>query len=956
MRPSKFNYLNNFALRAVILLMGVALLSGFMVLERIDAVLYDKISVINRLSPGDNIVIVSIDEESLSVLGRWPWSRRVHAELIDRLAQAGSNVVAFDLLFSEQQDNDSLADNLLAQAIKNHGSVILPVAPVADASWKSVHLIKPISILAENARLGHVDIELDSDGVARRAFLAAGVAEPSWPAFGLATLPGQLGQEGSDDSTVVDNDIIEIRGEWVRSREVLIPYVGPPGSYKQIPYAQVLFDNKVLPSLSDKIVIVGVTAAGMGTRFATPVSQVNRQPMTGVEWHANVIDMLQNDQAVYSASNILVTLISLLWVSLVLIGIGLFRKNLTIPILFIVLSIGFVFSMVLLRLAHVWVPPSAALLGTVAIYPLWNWQRINGFIHSWFVDKVRSSAALESVEDGVITTDAQDKIIYLNKGAERILQTTSNQVKGNRLQDVLKLSAAEGNDNGQQDKLSLLYSESDIDVAVQCSLKTLFGDKHIVRMTRHQLRDENSDLMGFVIAIADITDTVELVQKICHQETHDTLTKLPNRKELLARFDQLIKSVVQTGTDGRVLTVFFVALDNFKKVNDAMGHRAGDQLLRMMSRRLSEVIDHDDIVARWGDDEFVLLFNDLPKGESTSEMAQKILAVMEQKFVIQGMEVFVSVSIGISFYPDDGCSGELVVEHAGSTMHHFKEKGGNRFGFYSSKSTVIWTRDRLELEKELRAAVNDHQLQVFFQPIFDANLNCAARMEALIRWPHPKRGFLSPGVFIPLAEDIGLINQLGKLVLRDACIVARKMAQGGMPINVSVNVSPHQILYGDFVQVVLQVLSETEFQAESLILEVTESAIIIDMDRTSKVLQELKNLGVLIALDDFGTGYSSLTLLRELPIDIIKIDQSFVRTLDQNQHDLTIVKAIIGLGKSMGLVVIAEGVETEQQVQILIDHDCHYQQGFYFSRPLSYELLVEFAFEKTCKVSINDFN
>ncbi|MCH9638797.1 MAG: EAL domain-containing protein, partial [Betaproteobacteria bacterium] len=781
--------------------------------------------------------------------------------------------------------------------------------------------------------------ELDRDGVARRAFLAAGIDKPTWPAFGMAAFTKRSNSDKPTYADYAQGKVADRWMPWVRSQEALIPYVGPSGSFQTISYAKILYDSTLLASMRGKIIIVGVTAAGIGTRFATPVSYINRQPMAGVEWHANVIDMLQNNRIIYPIANHYAALVSVSWVLLILLSISFLRGNLTVLILLFLLACGLFFFSMLLRLLNIWIPPGAALLGTFAIFPLWNWRRINEFMRSMFVAKVRSSMALESIKDGVITTDSLDQIIFVNKGAEKILQIKADQLHGKKLQDVLNLSdAAQVNLYGYLREFDAQNAEPDIDATVECHLETASGNKHTVRITRHQLRDGEEALMGFVVSIADITDSVALAQQIEHQESHDALTKLPNRTKLLTLLERLVKSARQSN---KIVTVFFVALDNFKKVNDAMGRQAGDKLLQMVAWRLYEVIDKDDIAARWSGDEFVLLFDHLREHDSVPEMAQKLISVMRESFELEGLEIFVTVSIGISFCARDGVSNEIVLEQAGAAMYRIKKEGGNSFGFYSPESSIVWTRDRLQLEKELRAALKLCQLQVYYQPIVDARQHSIVRIEALVRWAHPTRGFLMPGSFVPLAEDTGLIDQMGELVLRDSCVAASKLLQTGKPINVSVNVNPHQLLYGDFVQIVSQVLQDTGLPAESLVLEVTESAVVSDMTRASKVLRALKGLGIMIALDDFGTGYSSLTLLRELPIDIIKIDQSFVSTLDRNQHDLTIVQAIVGLGKSLGLAIIAEGVETEQQVQLLLDHDCYFHQGYYYSHPISFDALVE---------------
>lgn len=927
---------NTFILRVILLLAGVGILSFSEMLERIDAVLYDKISTIQQYPPDKAIAIVAIDEESLRILGRWPWSRSIHAELINRLKSIDNHAVALDLLFSEPQKNDPLADQLLAAAIATHGGIILPVAPVADSSTEHIYLVEPLNSYRENATLGHVDIELDSDGIARRVFLKAGIEAPTWPALGLA-LAARSRSDAVHSTDGLEEEHAKIWGRWVRSQEALIPYAGQPGSFQQISYARVLFDDQVLAGLKDKIIIIGMTATGMGTRFATPVSPINRQPMSGVEWHANVLNMLLHNHAIHPVAGHSASFISIAWVFIVLLTISVLHRNISIPLLLILLGCGLFSVWLSLHFLFIWFPPSAALIGTIAIYPLWNWRRINEFMQSLFVARVGSNAALESVGDGVITTDTLDHIIYMNKGAEKILGVALRQAQGVLLSALLDLNKIQDNAIAGLDSSELPVPAFNVNT-VQCYLKTVEGEKRAVRITRHLLRDDQETLMGFVIAIADITDTVELTKQVVYQASYDTLTKLPNRALLLTRFEELTSALSQ---QGKIISVFFVTLDNFKKINDALGHRAGDELLKMVSQRLNDAVRPDDFVARWGGDEFVVIFDHLNKEDTAPQMAQKILKSLRQEFNLQNQEVFVTVSIGISLFPEDGKDSEAVLERASTAMHRVKNEGGNSFRFYSVESSVAWTRDRLEFEKELRTALNNGHLQVLYQPIVDVHQRRIVRMEALVRWPHPTRGYLSPGDFLPLAESIGLMEQLGESVLRSACIAAQKLLQVGKPVNVSVNVNPRQLLYGSLTQTISQVLSETKLPATSLILEITESAIVSDMERASDILTQIKALGALIALDDFGTGYSSLTLLRELPIDILKIDKSFIRSLDQNLNDLTITQAIIGLGMNLNLAVIAEGVESEQQVRILLDHHCHLQQGYFFSRPVPYEAVLQ---------------
>ncbi len=935
-RAKRYLLYHTFTLRVAVLLVGVSFISFFEVLERFDIVIYDKIATMQRDLPDSDVVIVAIDEKSLQALGSWPWSRRVHADLINRLANIGDNVVVFDVLIAEPDESDPAADKMLSAAIAMHGAVILPVIPAIDPSLGASYSIKPLPSLSKSATLAHADVELDRDGVARRVFLYAGIDAPNWPTIGLALTEKIKGLGKYMQQEQLSAESINAMGRWIRSDEMLIPYIGPPGSFQKISYAQILYDESALASLANKLIFVGMTANGMGTRFATPVSLINHQPMNGVEWHANVFEMLRHDRSVYPVSNVFASIVSVIWVMNMLLIVSLVKKTFPVSIILIMLIGGTFFICASLRLLHVWIPPGAALIGTMAIYPLWNWHQFNEFMRSLFVAKLHSNTALESVGDGVITTDAKDCIIHMNSRAEVILGVSLNNVRGNSLHHLLAFNTQQNGRYGDFAKSELPTFESGAST-FQCYLKTAGDKQRALRATRHLLHDEQGKLIGFIIAIIDITDATELTQEVARLASYDALTELPNRSMLLARFEEMALVTKETG---KVIVAFFVTLDNFKKINDALGHRAGDTLLRNVAKRLRKIVDKNDILARWSGDEFVMLFKHLSDKHHASQVAQEILKTIREQFEIDGQAVFVTASIGICFYPQDGEKSEMVLDRAGTAMYRIKDSGGNNFGFYSPASSIIWTRDRLEFEKELRLALANGQLQVFYQPIHDTNQHRMARMEALVRWPHPERGLLSPGEFIPLAEQVGLIEQLGEAVLLTACIAAHDLMQLGKPVNVSVNVNPRQLLYGNFVETVSEVLQRTELPAKFLILEITENAVVNDLARAREVLNKIKILGVSIALDDFGTGYSSLNLLRELPIDILKIDKSFIRALDQNAHDLMITQAIIGLGDNLNLAVIAEGVETQQQMQILLDHHCHLQQGFYFSRPVPFESLI----------------
>jgi diguanylate cyclase (GGDEF)-like protein len=937
---------NAFIVRTLSLLAVIAIISHTEAMERIDFVIFDAINTLQPPAKDTDLVIVAIDDASIRELGGWPWSRGVHAELINRLASIGSQPTAFDLLFSELQVSDPHADQLLSEAIAAHGHIIFPVAPVSTAESNFLTLAMPHPLFSRHAALGHADIELDSDAVARRVYLHAGINMPVWPALGLLLAEKMFPATARppDQEHKSTTPVPPYHGRfWARTDEVLIPFIGKPGSFPQISYSRVLFDDDVLAGLKDKAVIIGMTATGMGTRFATPASFANRQPMTGVEWHANVYSMIQHNRMTHPVSNNVTILITLSWVALILAVTIALKKNFTIPFLLALLLLTLALTYLSLQLTNLWIPPGAALFGVIASYPLWNWYRVNQFLRLFLINRIQSTTALETIGDGVIITDASDHVIYINRGAENILRTQPNQVTGRFLRQIVNIETA--TDRIQADQGSGVKPQPGLDTpgTLECRIKTALNDRRNVRITRNQLHDEEHVLIGSVISMADITDTVRLTQRVAFQEEYDALTKLPNRSKLLSRFDQLIRSVQRTE---KTITVFFVTLDNFKKINDAMGHQAGDKLLRIVSKRLNRLINRTGIIARWGGDEFIILLDHLSNNKSVAEIAQKILRVIEQHFEIDGMRIFVSASIGISFYPQDGLSSDLVLEKAGTAMYQAKREGGNRFDLFSPQSSAIWTRDRLELEKDLRTAIECNELQVFFQPITNVVSNNITHIEALVRWQHPERGFLPPSEFVPLAENIGLIGQLGERVLSISCLFTNRLLQAGYPVKVSVNVNPRQLTNPEFLETVFKILQKTGLPSSALMLEITESAVVNNTERASEILAQIKAVGILIALDDFGTGYSSLTLLRELPIDILKIDKSFVRTLDQNQNDQKIVQAIIGLGANLGLTVVAEGVETEQQSRMLLQHHCRYQQGYFFSRPVPFPALLELITKK----------
>ncbi len=418
-------------------------------------------------------------------------------------------------------------------------------------------------------------------------------------------------------------------------------------------------------------------------------------------------------------------------------------------------------------------------------------------------------------------------------------------------------------------------------------------------------------------------------QQIEYLAFHDKLTGLSNR----GMFSRMLEQGLQEAKRyNRQLGVFFVDLDRFKNINDTLGHQAGDLLLQEMATRLKSCLRESDCIARLGGDEFVIMVPSLNGAEPLAVIAQKILASISRAFTLRDHEFHVTASIGISVYPTDGDDERVLMKNADIAMYRSKEDGKNTFTFYSAALNTH-SVERLAFESSLRRALDAQQFQVHYQPKVDGHTSQMTGVEALLRWNHPDLGLVSPAKFIPVAEENGLIVSIGRWVLTTACqqhVAWRDL--GYSPLSMSVNLSARQFYDEHLLSDVRSILAQTGMEATFLELEITESMLMRDVNKATKVLVEFKKLGIRLSLDDFGTGYSSLSNLRRFPIDTIKVDRSFVRELPANEEDRAITDAIIAMGKSLKMTIVAEGVETQGQIEFLRSHECDEFQGFYFSK------------------------
>jgi len=420
-------------------------------------------------------------------------------------------------------------------------------------------------------------------------------------------------------------------------------------------------------------------------------------------------------------------------------------------------------------------------------------------------------------------------------------------------------------------------------------------------------------------------------RQLRHLATHDPLTGLPNRVLL---DDRLAQAMAHADRDGRSFAVLVCDLDRFKLVNDSLGHRAGDELLQEVARRLGAVVRTVDTVARFGGDEFVLVATSIAGPEDAARLAHSVIEALLSPVRIAGIDIHTSPSIGIALYPADGASIEALLAHADAAMYTAKERGRGNAQRYQAGMQGS-SENRVQLESDLHAALGLQQFELYYQPKVDAHAGTVRSAEALIRWMHPERGIVSPADFIPLAEECGLIGAIGEWVIREACRQARAWQDAGVPtLRVSVNLSASQFRDGGLVDSIQRALDDADLEARYLEVELTEGAVMTDPEQSVTILEQLSAMGVLVSVDDFGTGYSSMSYLRRFPIDKLKIDRVFINEIASRPEDASIVCAIVSLAHSLRLKVVAEGVETPVQLDYLRAAGCDEYQGFHFSRPL----------------------
>jgi diguanylate cyclase (GGDEF)-like protein/PAS domain S-box-containing protein len=548
-----------------------------------------------------------------------------------------------------------------------------------------------------------------------------------------------------------------------------------------------------------------------------------------------------------------------------------------------------------------------------------------------FVEKERAQVTLNSIGDAVICTDIAGNITFLNVVAEKMTGWSGKEAAGHPMAEVLQITDATSSETTPNPMALAIVRNITMNLPPNCTLVRRDGFKIPIEDSVAPIHDREGQATGAVIVFHDVSVARAMAEQLAHLAEHDFLTGLPNRMLLN---DRVAQAITLAPRHMKKVAVLFLDLDGFKHINDSLGHPIGDKLLQAIGKRLVECVRGSDTVSRQGGDEFVVLLSEVEHAEDAAISAVRLLQGVAGSYSIDMHDLHISASIGVSIYPDDGLDAETLIKNADTAMYQAKENGRQSYQFFKPSMNVRAV-ERQSIEESLRRAMERQEFTLHYQPKIDLRTGEITGAEALLRWTHPVRGPVSPAQFIPVAEDCGLILPIGKWVLREACKQARAWQNAGLALGtIAVNISAMEFRDDKFLEEVFAIINDSGLDPKFLELELTESVLMKRAEATESILKTLRARGVKVAVDDFGTGYSSLSYLRRLPIDALKIDQSFVRQITTDPDETTIVTAVIGMGRSLKLRVVAEGVETQQQLAFLQQHECDEAQGYYFSRPV----------------------
>lgn len=553
---------------------------------------------------------------------------------------------------------------------------------------------------------------------------------------------------------------------------------------------------------------------------------------------------------------------------------------------------------------------------------------------SLHLEKEHLHTILNSIGDAVIATNRESRVTFMNPVAERLTGWLEKEAIGNKITTVMDLRDASTNHPMLNPLDVAMTQQRTVAMAINAKLVSLDGSEYRVEDTASPVFDSlDHKLLGGILVFQDVSDAVAMSTQMTHLTNHDHLTGLPNRVLL---HDRMLQAINAIGNTNKKVALLLIDLDNFKYLNDSLGHQVGDNVIIHIASRLESFAQHRATVSRIGGDEFVILIPACDHLSSINLLAERVIDGIREPLVINDEEHRLSVSMGISVYPVDAATPEELISHADTAMYKVKNTSKNGYTYYSDE-LFNGMKERMIIEKLIHKRLSERAVEVYFQPKYELATGTMHGVEALARIFDPDGTMISPQTFIPVAEEAGLITDLGIQVLDKSCAAAKQWLTAGTPLKVAVNIGASQFNDVNFTATVADILLKHELPARYLELEITESALIANINSAKKSIMQLQKIGISIALDDFGTGYSSLSYLRSFNFDVLKIDRSFVKDIDNDEQAQNIIKAIVNLAQSLKLLIVCEGIETETQLAFLAGIGCHEGQGYYYTPPLPLE-------------------
>jgi diguanylate cyclase (GGDEF)-like protein/PAS domain S-box-containing protein len=854
-----------------------------------------------------NIVLVAIDSPSIEKMGVWPWPRRLHAELIDRLESAGANTIAFDVDFSSPSKPEF--DQAFVDALQRAGgSVALPAFQqlVKDNErGTSVHVSRPLPQFAKNAWSAVVNVTVDPDGLVRRYSLGERMEGRYLPSLGalLAGRSETLQKSGRIDFSIVKDSL-------------------PVVSYVDV----LRGDPATLKKISGKNVIIGGTAIELGDRFNVPGGRVIPGPILQMLAAETILQdrLLRNSSAVatFSGLGLIMLLMMALW-----------RRHaagLRVAVL-VGLAGAAELAAVLLQAkwgiildTSLWYAAIAAYLAVLALDEI-DFRELLGKIA-----ERRFQRFAMSLGDGLVCADRHGMITVWNPGATAIFGYKPEEMVARPLDRIF----ATGQGAGHRASFSVFELPLDELQAAGGKVVELEGrhkNGEVFPLEACFSRWQGIDGFQYGAVLRDISVRKREAERIRRLALYDTLTGLANRNAL---HDELIARFSEAKSEKSDVALMLIDLDKFKEINDTLGHACGDQVLCAVAERLNGLVKGAGLVARLSGDEFAVVISGRNIADKVKTLSERMSRIFSKNPLSVGVRNFdVGVSIGVAIHPKDCRTTEELLGNADLALYRAKATGRGRFVFFERKLRDE-LESRLSIEADLLRATEEDEFELYYQPQVDLEDGRVVGAEALIRWRRPEHGLVMPDDFMPVVNASSISAEVAQWVMKSVCMQGRTWQRMGHDLRLGVNLSPSQLQSGDLAETVRTVLRDTGFTPSLLELEVTEGILMEDGDRASEIFRAVRELGVKVAFDDFGTGFASLTHLKKYPLNTLKIDKSFVVELRAESDDMVIVGATISLGKLLGLSVIAEGIEDRATADLLWSMGCKEGQGYHFGRPV----------------------